>query len=128
MDWFLEFCYGAAAPEGSMVQRCRDVTEDNVNDLIKEFEIPYAHVKPHLSKLTAESKARIAAYEKKLDTVIWSVFKLHHFSSKTFHSLIFFVSHEIIVQSCTDNFKNISIISDSFYRENNSFKRSFKSM
>lgn len=53
------------------MQRCRDVTADNVNSLIKEFEIPYSHVKPHLSALTEESKARIASYEKKLDTVLW---------------------------------------------------------
>lgn len=71
MDWFLDFCYGGPAPDGSMVQRCRDVTEDNVNNLIKEFDIPYTHIKPHVSKLTVESKARVASYEKKLDTIIW---------------------------------------------------------
>lgn len=71
LEWFLDFCYGSPAPEGTMVHRCRDVTGDNVNALIKEFDIPYSHVKPHLQTLTEESKARIAAYEKKLDTVIW---------------------------------------------------------
>lgn len=54
-----------------MVHRCRDITADNANALIKEFEIPYSHVKAHLNALSEESKARIAGYEKKLDTVIW---------------------------------------------------------
>jgi ribosomal protein L15E len=70
----LDYCFGAPAPEGTMVQRCRDVSDDNVNDLIKEFDIPYAHIKPkvtNLDKLTEESKARISGYEAKLDTVIW---------------------------------------------------------
>lgn len=71
LDWFLEFCYGAPAPDGTMVQRCRDIKEDTVNDLIKEFDIPYGHLKPHLDKLTEGSKARIAGYEPKLDTVLW---------------------------------------------------------
>lgn len=71
LDWFLDFCYGGEAPDGSMVQRCRDITEETVNDLIKEFDVPYGHVKPHLAKLTDASKARIASYEPKLDTVLW---------------------------------------------------------
>ncbi|KAH3736540.1 uncharacterized protein LOC127850969 [Dreissena polymorpha] len=71
LDWFLEYCYGGPAPEGSMVQRCCNVTAENVNSLIQEFPIPYTHVKLHLTALTNESKARIASYEKKLDTVIW---------------------------------------------------------
>ncbi|KAH3792413.1 hypothetical protein DPMN_145909 [Dreissena polymorpha] len=70
-NWFLEYCYGGPAPEGSMVQRCCNVTAENVNSLIQEFPIPYTHVKSHLTALTNESKARTASYEKKLDTVIW---------------------------------------------------------
>jgi hypothetical protein len=45
-----------------------------VNDLLKEFEIPYAHIRskvPDSDKLTEESKARIASYESKLDTLLW---------------------------------------------------------
>jgi len=54
-----------------MVQRCRDITAENSNALIKEFDVPYSHVKAHLNVLTEESKARIASYEKKVDTVLW---------------------------------------------------------
>ncbi|KAH3792131.1 hypothetical protein DPMN_145622 [Dreissena polymorpha] len=54
-----------------MVQRCSDVTAENVYSLIQEFPFPYTHVKSHLTALTNESKARIASNEKKLDTVIW---------------------------------------------------------
>ena len=71
MEWFLAFCFGDDAPEGSMVHRCRDVTDDNMNDLVKEFPIPFAHLKSRAAKLTNESKARIAGYEKLLDTVLW---------------------------------------------------------
>ena len=73
MPWFLPFCYGVDAPEGSMVQRCRDVSDDNINELVTEFPIPFAHLKSRASKLSNESKARIAGYEKLLDTVLWLV-------------------------------------------------------
>ena len=73
MQWFLPFCFGGDAPEGSMVRRCRDVTDDNINELVKEFPIPFAHLKSRASKLTNDSKARIAGYEKRLDTVLWYV-------------------------------------------------------
>ncbi|XP_046353942.2 uncharacterized protein LOC124133554 [Haliotis rufescens] len=71
LPWFLPFCPGDSPPEGSMVDRCCDITEANVNDLIKEYDVPYTHVKKHQSKLTKSSKARLAAYEPKLDTVLW---------------------------------------------------------
>ena len=74
LDWFLDFCYGAPAPEETVVYRCKEVSEDNVNDLLKEFEIPYTHIRsqvPDSDKLTEESKARIASYETKLDTLLW---------------------------------------------------------
>ncbi|WAR31528.1 hypothetical protein MAR_034070 [Mya arenaria] len=69
MDWFLPYCFGGAAPEGSMVERCQALvaknstdTDMDINALIKEFPIPYTVVKPHLSKLTDDSKARIASW------------------------------------------------------------------
>lgn len=70
MPWFLPFCFGESAPEDSMVKHCQTVTAENVNDLLKEFPIPYTHIKQHKDQLTAESKARIATTDK-LDTVLW---------------------------------------------------------
>jgi hypothetical protein len=71
LPWFLPFCFGTSAPEESMVARCRDLTSANVNDLIKEFKIPYSHLKQFKEHLNNESKARIASYEEKLDTILW---------------------------------------------------------
>ncbi len=53
-----------------MVNSCKDLTADNVNDLIKEFNIPYSHLKKYKEALLAESKARIAAYSP-LDQILW---------------------------------------------------------
>ncbi|XP_067674466.1 uncharacterized protein [Haliotis asinina] len=71
LPWFLPYCFGENPPSGSMVERCRDITEANVNDLITEYDVPYTHIKEHKAKLTDNSKARLAAYESKLDTVLW---------------------------------------------------------
>ncbi|KAL3857791.1 hypothetical protein ACJMK2_012426 [Sinanodonta woodiana] len=71
LEWFLPFCYGESAPEDHLVSRCRTLTQENINGLIKEFPIPYAHAKDHKTHLTEESKACIASYEKKLDTILW---------------------------------------------------------
>ena len=70
LPWFLPYCYGKSAPEGTMVHRCRNVTGDNVNDLLKEFPLPYSHVKDYKSLLTEESKGRIGLTDK-LDQIIW---------------------------------------------------------
>ena len=53
-----------------MVASCKDVTAKNVNLLLEEFDIPYSHIRKHVSKLTNHSKYRVASYES-LTTVIW---------------------------------------------------------
>ncbi|XP_041350621.1 uncharacterized protein LOC121369645 [Gigantopelta aegis] len=71
LPWFLPFCFGGPAPENSMVEKCHDVIESNVNELIKEYPVPYSHIKTFKNKLTDESKERIAGYEETLDTLLW---------------------------------------------------------
>lgn len=71
LPWFLPFCFGTPAPEGTMVARCREITNANINTLIKEFQIPYSHLKQFKEHLNNESKARIASHEEKLDTILW---------------------------------------------------------
>ncbi|CAH1799551.1 unnamed protein product [Owenia fusiformis] len=71
LPWFLPFCYGSPAPEDTMVSHCKDITEDNLNSMIKEYPVPYSHIKEHKDKLTSESKAKIATYTSKLDTLLW---------------------------------------------------------
>jgi hypothetical protein len=71
LPWFLPFCFGEPAPPESMVARCRTLTHRNVNTLLKEFKIPYSHLKQFKDCLDNESKARIAASEEKLDTILW---------------------------------------------------------
>ncbi|CAF3867145.1 unnamed protein product [Adineta steineri] len=71
LPWFLPFCFGTPAPEETMVNRCRDLTAVNINNLIKEFKIPYSHLKQFKEHLNDESKARIASYEEKVDTILW---------------------------------------------------------
>ena len=71
LPWFLPFCFGTPAPAETMVARCRDLTAANVNDLLKEFDIPYSHLKQFKDHLNETSKAKIAAREEKLDTILW---------------------------------------------------------
>ncbi|XP_046353940.2 uncharacterized protein LOC124133552 [Haliotis rufescens] len=71
LPWFLPFCYGGPAPDNTMVERCQSLTDSNVNDLVKEYDIPYSVVKAHVKNLTSDSMARVAEYEEKLDTVLW---------------------------------------------------------
>ncbi|UJR17801.1 hypothetical protein I4U23_004700 [Adineta vaga] len=71
LPWFLPFCFGTPAPQETMVFRCQDLTNANVNTLIIEFKIPYSHLKQFKEHLTDQSKARIASYEEKLNTILW---------------------------------------------------------
>ncbi|XP_046571651.1 uncharacterized protein LOC124279819 [Haliotis rubra] len=70
LPWFLPFCYGGPAPDNTMVERCQNLTPSNVDDLVKEYDIPYSVMKAHVESLTPDSMTRVAAYEK-LDTILW---------------------------------------------------------
>ncbi|KAK0048370.1 hypothetical protein Bpfe_022157 [Biomphalaria pfeifferi] len=70
--WFLSYCFGTGSPPvESMVEICQTLSEENVNDLIQIWEIPYSVLKKYKDKLNPESKRRIAEYEPKLDTILW---------------------------------------------------------
>ncbi|CAF5102111.1 unnamed protein product [Rotaria sp. Silwood1] len=45
LPWFLPFCFGTSTLDESIVSRCRDLTKENINNLIKEFKISYSHLK-----------------------------------------------------------------------------------
>ena len=73
LPWFLDFCFDKPAPDGSMVAMCRDLTPENVNELMVEYEIPYSHLrdKPEVVKaLSDDSKRRLAHYTP-LDQLLW---------------------------------------------------------
>ncbi|KAH9514771.1 hypothetical protein Btru_023606 [Bulinus truncatus] len=70
--WFLPYCFGTGTVmEDSLVKVCQDLNEENVNESIKKFKIPYSVLKKYKDRLNSESKQRIAEYEPKLDTVLW---------------------------------------------------------
>jgi hypothetical protein len=70
-DWFLPFCFGAAPPKDSIVDKCRDMNASNVNDLIEQFDIPYSVLKKYVANFNDKSKLKIAKKQDKLDTIIW---------------------------------------------------------
>ena len=70
-DWFLPFCFGAAPPKDSIVDKCRDMNASNVNDLIEQFDIPYSVLKKYVDNFNDKSKLKIAQKQDKLDTIIW---------------------------------------------------------
>ena len=70
--WFLPFSFGTGLPpENSIVQHTQNLSEDNVNELVAQYDIPYSVVKNFKAKLNNDSKKRISQYEPKLDTVLW---------------------------------------------------------
>ncbi|KAK2158796.1 hypothetical protein LSH36_164g11008 [Paralvinella palmiformis] len=70
LPWFLHYCFGAPAPEGTTVHYFATMTEQNVNELIHQHPVPFSHVKKLKDKLTDDSKQLIAECDK-LDQVIW---------------------------------------------------------
>ena len=49
---------------------CKDLNADNVNDLLKEYDLPFSHIKRVKQALTDESKAKVASVDK-MDMNIW---------------------------------------------------------
>jgi hypothetical protein len=71
LPWFLSFCFGKDPPIETIVDKCRHLTNENVNTSLQNFSIPYAHLRKFKEYLTDVSKARIALNEEKLDTILW---------------------------------------------------------
>ena len=69
--WFLPFCFGAEPPKDSIVEKCRNMNADNVNELIEQFDIPYSVLKKYVANFNEKSKLKIAEKQDKLDTIIW---------------------------------------------------------
>lgn len=72
LPWFLPFVFGEGAPEGSMVEKCSDLTDENVEELLAEFEIPFQFLRNRVTVqlLNDEQRARIAEYTD-IDTLVW---------------------------------------------------------
>lgn len=71
LPWFLPFCFGEPAPNDSLPWICSDLCAENVNELLKEYVIPYSHIRRVKDvNLTNASKGRIAKHEP-LDQVLW---------------------------------------------------------
>jgi hypothetical protein len=69
--WFLPFCFGQDPPKDSKLDKCRNISKDNVNDLIREFDLPYSFIRKYASHLNEASKVKLAESQDKLDTILW---------------------------------------------------------
>lgn len=54
-----------------MAFQCKALSADNINEIVKEYPLPFSQVKQFKDNLTSETKGRIAEYETKIDTVLW---------------------------------------------------------
>jgi hypothetical protein len=71
LPWFLPYCFGDPAPADSVVHKCKDLSSENVSELVLDIDIPFSHIKQYKDQLSPEAKAAIARNSKKLDTIIW---------------------------------------------------------
>lgn len=69
--WFLPYCFTEKAPEGSKLEKCKNMNADNVNDLVMEFDLPYSFVKKHANHLTEKSKLKLAECMDSVDSILW---------------------------------------------------------
>lgn len=70
LDYFLTYCFGAPAPEASIVANCAQLNAENVEALTARFNIPYSWIRRTVPKPSALVKERVASYEQ-LTTVLW---------------------------------------------------------
>lgn len=70
--WFLPYCYGEEPPKDSKIAKCKGISDSNVNELVKEFDLPFSFVKPYSSSLSNASKKKLADNLDKLDTILWN--------------------------------------------------------
>ncbi|XP_038078053.1 uncharacterized protein LOC119745626 [Patiria miniata] len=72
LPWFLPYCFGAPAPDDSIVAQCADLTQEKANEIMAAVNIPYAHLKSLHIKPSNESKERIARAEKDITSLLWN--------------------------------------------------------
>jgi len=71
IPWFLQFVFGAPAPPESMVAECADLNEDNVEELVAKYNVPYSYLRTKLAGRVPQAvKVRVASYEP-LDAIVW---------------------------------------------------------
>lgn len=69
--WFLPYCFGQALESGTKLEKCKNMTAQNVNDLIAEYDLPYSYIKKFSSSLNKESKIKIAKCQDSVDQILW---------------------------------------------------------
>lgn len=70
--WFLPYCFGGELPKDSKIEKCRNMTQENVNELVAEYnDLPYSLIKKFKDGLNDKSKEIIAQRQEKLDTILW---------------------------------------------------------
>ena len=70
LDWFLPYCFGADAPEGSLAYQCSQLTKENLNEVLQTVNIPYAYLKKLKDWFDDDTKKLIATNQD-LSTIIW---------------------------------------------------------
>ena len=70
LDWFLPYCFGADAPEGSLAYQCSQLTKENLNEVLTTVNIPYAYLKKLKDWFNDDTKKLIASNQD-LSTIIW---------------------------------------------------------
>lgn len=68
--WFLPFCFGKEPVKDSLLDKCRQITNENANELVEMFDLPFSFVKNYSKNLNEKSKKKFAESEK-FDTIIW---------------------------------------------------------
>lgn len=71
LPWFLPYCYGQPAPDISTVYKSREITAENVNEILKSTPLPFHKISKFKQNLTNESKAIIARHEDNVGRAIW---------------------------------------------------------
>lgn len=69
--WFLPYCFGQAPEPGTKLEKCQNMSAENVNDLVAEFDLPYSFVKKFSSSLNDASKFKIANSQDNVDQILW---------------------------------------------------------
>jgi len=68
--WFLPLCFGAEPPKDTVVDMCRQITAENVNEIVAKHDLPYSFLRKWATRLNDASKEKIA-HKLDLTSVIW---------------------------------------------------------
>jgi len=77
LEWFLPYCYGEVTTEGTIVEKIKNMNDNNFEQLYEEYNLSYQIIRLNLKTPSVRTKEIIARKED-INTLLWYWSEINH--------------------------------------------------